>query len=227
MKHARLEAPPAPRDEDAGPSVNWRVWLPVVLWVQLPLVEYLVSGSWRGQYSYRTNYISQLGVQQCSEGTCNSSYWLLNVSLVLVGLGVAIFVQTLWRSPHTRAAAVLFALAAVGVIVAGACPENVIRSVHNGGAQAFFFFAPAGVLVMAVHSWYRVGAIRYPMTIVSAIGIASLLVYLQGEQPWIGPGVLERILAYATLIGLVLALWSVRELTELDRPFTYAARRRR
>jgi hypothetical membrane protein len=227
VKHARLDAPPARTDEDAGPTLSWRLWLPVLLWLQLPLVEYLVSGSWRGQYSYRTNYISQLGVQQCSEGACNSAYWLLNVSLVLVGVGGAILVQTLWRAAHTRAPAVLFALASVGVIVAGACPENVIRSVHSGGAEMFFIFAPAGVLVMAVHSWQWMGLIRYPMAIVSALGIASLIVYLQGEQSWISPGVLERVLAYATLAGLVLALWSVRELAGFDRLPTHGAGRRR
>lgn len=222
MRHAQLDTAPTAREDDAVITVSWRVWLPALLFAQLLLVEYLVSGSWRGAYSYRDNFISQLGVRFCADGACNTSYWLLNVSIGLVGAGLAIVAHTLWRNARTHSAAVLFAVAAAGAVVAGACPEDRSWAVHAAGADLFFIFAPIGVLTFASSCRDRLGVSRFFMTATAALAVACLIVYLQGKQSWIGPGVLERGTVYAALAGLLVVVWVSRDLASPERQGAHA-----
>jgi hypothetical protein len=227
VRHARLDTAPAEPEDDADITIGWRVWLPAILFTQLVVVEYLVGGSWRGAYSYRENFISQLGVRYCADGSCNTSYPLLNASLLLVGVGLAVLAHTLWRGAQTRGAAVLFAWAAIGTVVAGVCPEDRIWAIHSAGADLFFIFAPVGVLTFAVYCWERLGASRYAMAVTSVAAVASLIVFLQGGQTWIEPGVVERGIVYPALAGLLVTVWATRDLAARGRHGAHAIWRHR
>jgi hypothetical membrane protein len=188
-------------------SPRWLAWVSTVLWCQLFLVEYLVSGSWRGQYSYRNNYISELGVMYCAGDSCSVSFPLLNLSMVLVGIGTALWGVVLWRNPQTRNCAVLLLVASVGAVISGAIPTNINWPWHSGGADAFFMFAPTAVLSLCVFDWRTLGPGRYVMLALSGVSVACLLVYLQGVKPSFGIGILERGIVYSALLAMVIGVW--------------------
>ena len=135
--------------------MTWRVWLPTLLWCQFFLAEYLVSGSWRGAYSYRDDQISELGVKHCVNGGCNTSYWLMDISFVLVGMGLLFWAHPLWKAVETRSQAALFLAAGLGAVVGGAFPENNNWLIHSLGADVFCIFAPIGALFLCARCWHR------------------------------------------------------------------------
>ena len=197
--------------------MTWRVWLPTLLWCQFFLAEYLVSGSWRGAYSYRDDQISELGVKHCVNGGCNTSYWLMDISFVLVGMGLLFWAHPLWKAVETRSQAALFLAAGLGAVVGGAFPENNNWLIHYLGADVFCIFAPIGALFLCARCWHRLGTSRYAMLVLSIVSIACFIAYIQGGKSWISIGVLERAIVYPAVVAMLVALWSLGDRVSVGR----------
>ncbi|MDI9927135.1 MULTISPECIES: DUF998 domain-containing protein [unclassified Rhodococcus (in: high G+C Gram-positive bacteria)] len=174
--------------------------------VQFVLVEYIVSATWRGLYSYRNNYISELGVPFCGptgNWPCSQLYVLLNASMVLFGVAIAA-VGASWyivRRIDGRAAS-FFLVAGAGATTAGVINQGVNYPIHSFGATAFFIFGNFGLVVAGGHRSLPRG-IRIVVTALGAVGLAGYFAYMSGHEFGLGIGSMERIATYALLVGIV------------------------
>lgn len=174
--------------------------------VQFVLVEYIVSATWRGLYSYRNNYISELGVPFCGptgNWPCSQLYVLLNASMVLFGVAIAA-VGGSWyivRRIDGRAAS-FFVVAGAGAITAGVVNQGVNYPIHSFGATVFFVFGNFGLVVAGGHRSLR-RSIRIVVTTLGAVGLAGYFAYMSGHEFGLGIGSMERIATYALLVGVV------------------------
>ncbi|MDV8023466.1 DUF998 domain-containing protein [Rhodococcus sp. IEGM 1330] len=174
--------------------------------VQFVLVEYIVSATWRGLYSYRNNYISELGVPFCGptgNWPCSQLYVLLNASMVLFGVAIAA-VGGSWyivRRIDGRAAS-FFIVAGAGAITAGVVNQGVNYPIHSFGATAFFVFGNFGLVIAGGHRSLR-RSIRIVVTALGAVGLAGYFAYMSGHEFGLGIGSMERIATYALLVGIV------------------------
>ncbi|AJW40901.1 DUF998 domain-containing protein [Rhodococcus sp. 15-725-2-2b] len=174
--------------------------------VQFVLVEYIVSATWRGLYSYRNNYISELGIPFCGptgNWPCSELYVLLNASMVLFGVAIAA-VGGSWyivRRIDGRAAS-FFVVAGAGAITAGVVNQGVNYPIHSFGATVFFVFGNFGLVIAGGHGSLR-RPIRVVVTALGAVGLAGYFAYMSGHEFGLGIGSMERIATYALLVGIV------------------------
>ncbi|MFY2788779.1 DUF998 domain-containing protein [Rhodococcus sp. KRD162] len=174
--------------------------------VQFLLVEYIVSATWRGLYSYRNNYISELGIPFCGpagDWPCSRLYVLLNASMVLFGLAIAAMAASWYvvRRIDGRAAS-FFLVAGAGAITAGVINQGIDYPIHSFGATAFFVFGNFGLVVAGGHRSLRSG-IRVVVTALGAVGLVGYFAYMSGHEFGLGIGSMERIATYALLLGVV------------------------
>lgn len=174
--------------------------------VQFVLVEYIVSATWRGLYSYRNNYISELGVPFCGptgNWPCSELNVLLNASMVMFGVAIAA-VGGSWyiiRRIDGRASA-FFIVAGVGAVTAGVFNQGLNYPIHSFGATAFFVFGNFGLVVAGGHKSLR-RSIRVVVTALGSVGLAGYFTYMGGYEFGLGIGFMERISTYALLVGVV------------------------
>ncbi|MGF0311996.1 DUF998 domain-containing protein [Rhodococcus sp. IEGM1428] len=174
--------------------------------VQFVLVEYIVSATWRGLYSYRNNYISELGIPFCGpvgDWPCSQLYVLLNASMVLFGVAIAA-VGGSWyivRRIDGRAAS-FFVVAGAGAITAGVVNQGVNYPIHSFGATVFFIFGNFGLVVAGGHRSLR-RTIRIVVTALGAVGLAGYFAYMGGHEFGLGIGSMERVATYSLLVGVL------------------------
>ncbi|MGV8873804.1 MAG: hypothetical protein ACOH2Q_14835 [Rhodococcus sp. (in: high G+C Gram-positive bacteria)] len=174
--------------------------------VQFVLVEYIVSATWRGLYSYRNNYISELGIPFCGptgSWPCSQLYILLNVSIALFGVAIAAMAGSWYivRRIDGRAAS-FFLVAGAGAVTAGVINQGVNYQIHSFGATAFFVFGNFGLVIAGGHLSLRRG-IRVVVTALGSIGLAGYFAYMAGQEFGFGIGSMERVATYALLVGVV------------------------
>lgn len=174
--------------------------------VQFVLVEYIVAATWRGLYSYRNNYISELGIPFCGptgNWPCSHLYVLLNASMVLFGVAIAAVGGSWYLGNRIDGrAASFFVVAGAGAITAGVVNQGVNYPIHSFGATVFFIFGNFGLVIAGGHRSLR-RTIRIVVTALGAVGLAGYFAYMGGHEFGLGIGSMERIATYALLLGIV------------------------
>ncbi len=127
------------------------------LWVwcfQFFVMEQVVRWGWRAPYSFRRNYVSDLGAQFCVPGLCSPWHGWMNASFVLEGALIALGAMRLWgRLAEGRVgklAMVLLVLCGAGLVAVGFVPEDVDVPIHARAAVLYFLGGGFGVLLVGV-----------------------------------------------------------------------------
>ena len=201
-----LQAPPGrsplPGLLRAGP------WL---LCLQFFLVEALATLPWRSHYSYRDNYISDLGAALC-ERVCSPWHACMNASFVAQGVLIATGTLLLPRRLLPGFAGVLarvaLVCAALGVLTVGIAPEDVNMNVHLMGARTHFLAGTLAMLCAALalpfagrrRTGQRDEGLRPGPALlgfaVAAFGDALLVLGNAQTSAILGSGTTERLAAY-------------------------------
>lgn len=192
-----------------GPDAS--LWARVGYWaavstIQLLAVEFVVSATWRGLYSYRTNFISELGIAFCGptgNWPCSSLYVLMNFSIEL--FGVALVVAALaWMVTGVLdpRGGILLTIAGGGAMVAGVFNQGLNYAIHSFGASVMFIIGALGLIVAGGHPTLR-RPFRIAVTTLGTIGLSAALFYIGGHNFGLGIGTIERVTVYSIIAGVV------------------------
>ncbi len=192
-----------------GPGAS--LWARIGYWagiavVQLLVVEFIVSATWRGLYSYRTNFVSELGVAFCGptgNWPCSKLYPLMNISIALVGVAL-IVAATAWLVIGVLdvRGGVLLYVAGLGAVMAGMFNQGLNYDVHSFGATLLFVVGSLGLIVAGGHRSLR-RTISITVTALGGVGLTASLLFIGGHSFGIGIGGIERVVVYSILIGIV------------------------
>lgn len=168
---------------------------------------------WRGPYSLRENYISDLGaVGSCGEGAgvnghtgalCSPLHAVMNASFVLQGLLIVagtLCVRTMFPAGKLWTTGLfLTGVSGLGVFVVGLAPEDTRPIIHYLGAVENLFCTNAAMSLTgaAMLDWRRetwlMGALTLAAGLVGLCGFVLLAVHV---YLGLGVGSIERITAY-------------------------------
>jgi len=140
-------------------------------------------------YSIAQNYISDLGV--------GSTAPVFNTAIILYGVCV-IAASFLLRRGGTIPAPALFVLGLSGAGAAGVgvFPETFPAPHYLASATAFLGGAVAVLLIVrSLH-----GPFRYLSALLGCLALIALLFFVSGEYAGIGPGGMERLVAYPLIL---------------------------
>jgi len=187
--------------------------------------QLIAANRWSTPYSWKNNFISDLGNTACGPFSvphgepayvCSPAHTLMNVSFVLAGVLTAVgalLLRPLWRhSRAVRAGVVLWVIAGFGKIIVGLVPENTNINLHLLGA----FNLPLGSIAILLLSrasgdlpkpWRIAGVL---LACVGLFGTVLSIAGQQGHDAYLGTGVggSERLAGYPAnlwclLIGLL------------------------
>ena len=185
-----------------------RVRAAACFWIgclQFFVLEALSTVGFAGRYSYRTNYISDLGAIHCGQ-VCSHWHALMNTSFVLQGIciagGALLLPRRIAGNLSGLAARLFLLIAACGVLLVGLTPEDTNRRMHIHGALLNFVGSSLGLLLLGI-AFLRLGsAFKRVAGIALAAGAVSLIgdLFFVFPSPYlnavVGAGLLERIAAY-------------------------------
>jgi hypothetical membrane protein len=197
---------------------NLRAQLAPVLWLaclQFFVAEQIARFGWQGAaYSFRTNYISDLGALGCG-AVCSDWHAVMNGSFGLQA-GLIAGGAVLWARRATPGwpgwvARVYLVLSAVGLLVVATNPENVVPRVHVLGAELHFVCASLGMLFWGLGAvLYRRGRGAAVALLAAAVAIFGDVVLGVGHSAllgWLGTGTVERCAAYPLPLWLAYLGW--------------------
>jgi hypothetical membrane protein len=175
------------------------------LWVgclQFFVAEAVAAAGFVGSYSFRRNYISDLGALSCGAG-CSPLHPLMNASFVLQGVLIFAGAFVVWPLfPHgalARLALGLVAASGLGIALVGLAPEDSALAWHYLGAAENLLFCNAGAALLGV-ALVREGAAPRSVGLLSLafglIGLAGLGGLASGHDFGLGLGGVERVAAY-------------------------------
>jgi hypothetical membrane protein len=175
------------------------------LWVgclQFFVSEAVAATGFVGAYSYRRNYISDLGALSCSAG-CSPLHGLMNASFVLQGVLIFAGAFVVWplflRGALSQLALGLVAASGLGVALVGLAPEDAMPSWHYLGAAENLLFCNAGAALLGLALLRERTAPRAVGLLSLAfglIGLAGLGGLAGGYDFGLGLGGVERVAAY-------------------------------
>lgn len=181
--------------------------------LQFFVSEFLVAGTWRGHYSYSSNFISDLGVPFCGvDGTapCSRTSLLINASFVVIGLSYLI-AAVLWFKIERvlpLVPTVFLVVSGIGGVVVGFAPSNTLWELHSLGATLFFIFGSLFAVTVSLTVWSLVaGAVKYCALILGVLGLVGYFCYTYSWNLGLGVGGIERVAAYSTILGFVACVW--------------------
>ena len=191
------------------------MWL---LCAQFFVVEQVVRAGWRAPYSFRRNYVSDLGVVFCVSGLCSPWHAWMNGSFLLQGVLIAMGAVLLWRrlgrGKVGRSGMALLVVCGLGLVGVSLVPEDVDVPVHARSAVAYFLGGGMGVLLvgmsMVMAGWRRVGWGSAVLGII--VVAATVMVGQMSKAPVRGDvGTVERVAVYG-LTGWFVAMgvWVLR-----------------
>ncbi len=185
--------------------------------LQFFVVEAVTALRAAGHYSYRNNYISDLGAAGCAHG-CSPWHALMNLSFfvqgVLIGAGTLLLPRRFspgWLGGVARSALML---AALGLIAVSVAPEDVDMNLHISGARTHFLAGTIGMLfwgLSVVRGGHRASGARAALIAFAAAAFADLLLVFESGpvSMTLGGGVLERLAAYPLPLWLAWTGWSL------------------
>ena len=179
--------------------------------LQFFVAEAAATLGWPGHYSYRDNYISDLGAAACGR-VCSPWHVVMNASFLAQGVLIAAGALLLPRSLSPGFTGVLARIAllfaALGVAAVGIAPEDVNMNVHLMGARTHFLASTLAMLfwglALVIHRRKTTGlppALRSgaPALLFFAIaGFGDVLLVFGNAQTsaMLGGGIIERLAAY-------------------------------
>ncbi len=182
-----------------------------ILWlstVQYFVVQAVVSVAWsHPSYSWRLNAISDLGARHCGQFdgryVCSPAHVAMNVSLIVLGLGMALgSVLFLGQFGHSRTGFLLMAVAGLGAMLVGLFPEDTVYWVHITGADLAFLVGNVALIAFGFSRrfprwlrWYATGS--------GVVALAALYLFLTHHRFFMGLGGMERVVAYPQTIWLI------------------------
>ena len=188
----------------AGPMTSRRRggWL----WVgclQYFAAEAIAVAGFRGAYSFRRNFISDLGTVRCGDGAgCSPLHPLMNASFLVQGVLIfagAVVVWPLFPRGLARLALGLIAASGLGVAVVGLAPEDAAPGWHYLGAAENLLLSNTGAALIGAallrekRAPRAVGLLSLGFGLIGLAGLAGLAVRVDFG---LGAGVIERIAAY-------------------------------
>ncbi len=128
-----------------------------ILSLQYLVVQVIVAAAWTTPFSYKDNYISDLGNTACGlyDGlyVCSPLHSLMNGSFALFGvtmaLGALLIYTEFKRTTWSLIGFVMMSLAGFGSILVGLFPENTISELHQIGAFLGLVVGNLSILVLA------------------------------------------------------------------------------
>jgi hypothetical membrane protein len=191
------------------------------LWVfclQYFAAEAIAAFGFIGSYSFRRNFISDLGAASCGDGAgCSPLHGLMNASFFIQGMLIfagAVVVWPLFPRGLARIALGLVAASGVGVAIVGFAPEDIAPAWHYFGAAENLLFCNVGAALLGV-ALLREGAAHRAVGLLSLafglLGLVGLVGLAGGFDFGLGPGVIERIAAYPFPLWLAgTGVWLLR-----------------
>ena len=200
--------------------------------VEYALVQIVAAAAWIRPYSWKNNYISDLGNTACGmfhvpHGmpyyVCSPDHGAMNASFVIFGILTivgAVLLRRVWPAGHlTRWALTVWVLSGLGKIIVGLVPENTNIDLHLLGALDVPL-ASVAILLLSL-------AIRRTSHTISVIGIVVAVVGLvgsvlstggevAGSSAYLGLGVggAERLASYPGSLWMLMigvtAVFSIR-----------------
>jgi hypothetical membrane protein len=150
-------------------------------------------------YSISGNHISDLGAD-CNPGCAiiQPSATIFDVSVFLLGLAGVAAGYLIFTSRY-RAVGILTMLGSLGAMGVGVFPES------TGGLHVLVSFVAFFFTGLAALSSYRV--LRPPLSLLSAVlgavTLMALVLYASGVYLGLGPGGMERMVAYPAVIWVI------------------------
>jgi len=142
-------------------------------------------------YSISDNWISDLGV--------GSTALIFNLSIILFGsLVIAASYIIFKKSNNIRLTGLLF-LAGAGAVMVGLFPEDQ-GLIHVVAAATAFM---AGGLTALISFWYTEPPFRWFSIFLGTFSLAAMALYISGVYMGIGPGGMERLIAYPIILWLI------------------------
>jgi hypothetical membrane protein len=190
-------------------AVHYPLVAPVVwqLCIQFFVVQVVVASAWKPPYSWRLNAISDLGATTCGQfdgrDVCSPLHGLMNISLILLGLSMALGSALMYQQLRTsRGGYCLMAAAGVGAVLVGLFPEDTTHWAHITGADLAFLLGNIALVVFGFSlrlprwlSWYSI--------VSGAVALAALYLFLSQNRFFLGLGGMERVVAYPMTLWLV------------------------
>ena len=156
------------------------------------LAEFLYPG-----YSVSGNYISDLGAT--CRATCivyQPSAFIFNTSVILLGILIISSSYLIWKEFHSLIIAALFCFSGLGAVGVGLFPETAGFLHVIVSFITFFFGALAAIaairIVKAPFSYFSV--------LMGLASLTSLVLYGLEIYMGLGPGGMERMIAYPILL---------------------------
>ncbi|MBU6998563.1 MAG: DUF998 domain-containing protein [Theionarchaea archaeon] len=139
-------------------------------------------------YSIAENYISDLGV--------GSTAMIFNTSMVLLGAVVLIGAYFLHKTFRVMVLTIFLVLAGVGAAGVGVFPEDM-GVLHGISALLVFLFGGLSAVVS-----YKVQnpPLSYFSVVLGAVTLVALVLFMTGTFVGLGPGGMERMIAYPPLL---------------------------
>jgi len=167
------------------------------------LLMLVVASSLYPGYSISGNYISDLGAT-CRAGACvvfQPSSAIFNSSSVILGLLLALGSMLIRRGGGDGLFTALLLFSGLGAVGVGVFPESY-GALHSISAMIAFLFGGAASIAS-----YRIleGFPRIVGPVMGIMAIASLAMFISGNHLGLGPGGIERVLAYLELLFGVMA----------------------
>jgi hypothetical membrane protein len=173
---------------------------------QFFVAEAIAASQYRGVYSYRSDFISDLGAVGCA-GPCSSLHALMNGSFLLQGVliatGLVLIRPRLGAGGVNRFGALCLVVCAVGVFVVGASPEDVAPAWHYAGAAANLVGCNLAALAIGVGRDATTSHIRRAGVLAGILGLMACLAFLTQIPERIGVGLVERLAAYPFVLWLI------------------------
>jgi hypothetical membrane protein len=185
------------------------------LWIcclQYFAAEAIAAAGFRGGYSFRRNFISDLGASRCGDGAdCSPLHTLMNASFVLQGALIcagAVLVWPLFPKGLARLALALIAASGLGVTVVGLAPEDAALGWHYVGAAENLFLSNAGMALLGAALLRERPAPGLISLGFGLLGLAGLACLAGMVDFGLGAGAIERIAAYPLPLWLAgMGVW--------------------
>ena len=158
--------------------------------VQFVIVMVIAEAIYPG-YSVSTNFISDLGVGPVAT--------LFNSSVSLLGLTAVLGAYFAQRTFHQPILTALFAIAGAGTIGVGVFPETV-RAIHLFVSLVTFVFG--GLSAIAAYPLEK-RPLNLLSILMGVISLVALSLFATGIYLGLGPGGMERMIAYPILLWLI------------------------
>ncbi|MDH2901176.1 MAG: DUF998 domain-containing protein [archaeon] len=158
-------------------------------------VAEFIDGS---SYNVSTNYISDLGTYCKTNVSCVNlpSHNLFDISVFLIGVAIVLSSYFLYKGFNKRIFSGLLILSGIGAMGVGIFPENYALE-HGIFSLVVFLFG--GLAAIAAYTIER-RPFNYFSMAIGVFSVVMLVLYVANIYLGLGPGGMERMVAYPILL---------------------------